>query len=175
MKARQDARKAVRDAKDAWFRRKADKAQGRRFGGKEVWRSICDMQQASRGLIPRRTGNIKDEEGQPCTSAEKNQQRWRRHFTAILNVESHFIPEEMGKVRQRPLRPQLADLPSVDELTEAVNKIRNGKAGCNSGILPEMVKVACQDPDFLDMLLDLVHTAWRERSVPKDCCASTHS
>ena len=31
-----------------------------------------------------------------------------------------------------------------------------------------MVKVACQNPDFLDLLLDLVHTAWRDKRVPKD-------
>lgn len=31
-----------------------------------------------------------------------------------------------------------------------------------------MVKVACQDPAFLDLLLDLVHTAWREKRVPED-------
>ena len=31
-----------------------------------------------------------------------------------------------------------------------------------------MVKVACQNPDFLDLLLDLVHTAWRDKCVPKD-------
>lgn len=32
----------------------------------------------------------------------------------------------------------------------------------------KMVKVACQDPAFLDLLLDLVHTAWREKRVPED-------
>ena len=53
-------------------------------------------------------------------------------------------------------------------MKEAISKIKNGKAGGSSGILPEMVKVACQDPDFLDLLLDLVHTAWREKCVPKD-------
>ena len=50
----------------------------------------------------------------------------------------------------------------------AVGKMKNGRTGGSSGILPEMVKVACHDPDFEDLLLDLVHTAWRERSVPKD-------
>ena len=60
------------------------------------------------------------------------------------------------------------ELPSSEELKEAISKIKNGKAGGSSGILPEMVKVACQDPDFLDLLLDLVHTAWREKCVPKD-------
>ena len=168
VKARQEAHKAVRDAKNAWFLRKAEVAQQQRFGGKEVWQSIRDMQRACRGLIPQRTGNIKDEDGEPCTSVDAKQQRWRRHFNGILNVESHFNQAELDRVRQRPMRPQLAELPSLEELVEAVGKLKNGKASGSSGILPEMVKVACQDPDFLDRLLCLVHTAWREKCVPKD-------
>lgn len=62
----------------------------------------------------------------------------------------------------------MAELPSLEELEEAVSKLKNGKSGGSSGVLLEMVKVACQDPDFLDLLLDLVHTAWGEKCVPKD-------
>ena len=42
------------------------------------------------------------------------------------------------------------------------------KAGESSGILPEIVKVACQDSGLLERLLSLVHTAWREKCAPKD-------
>ena len=44
----------------------------------------------------------------------------------------------------------------------------HGKAGGGSGILEEMVKSACCDCDFLDPLLDLVHTSWMEQRVPKE-------
>ena len=72
LKSRQDARKAVRNAKDTWFKRKADEVQESRFGEKKVWRCIRDMQRACRGLVPQRTGNIKDEEGRPwCTSSKE--------------------------------------------------------------------------------------------------------
>ena len=46
--------------------------------------------------------------------------------------------------------------------------LRNGKAGGNSNILPEMIKAACCQKDFMTLLLDLVHTVWRERRVPRD-------
>ena len=41
-----DARRAVRNAKDTWFKKKADEAQEARFGGKRIWRSIRDIQRA---------------------------------------------------------------------------------------------------------------------------------
>ena len=44
----------------------------------------------------------------------------------------------------------------------------NGKASENSSILPEMLKVACSDDDFLNLLLDLVHTVWKEWRVPQE-------
>ena len=56
----------------------------------------------------------------------------------------------------------------MEELVGAVGKLKNGKAGGISGIRPEILKVACQSPGFMDRLLDLVHTTWKEQSVPED-------
>ena len=71
-------------------------------------------------------------------------------------------------MRQRPVRPELAEKPTLGELTKALKKLKNGKAGGDSNILPEMIKAACCKEDFLAMLLDLIHTVWEERRVPRD-------
>ena len=111
---------------------------------------------------------IKYENGNPCTLLQEQQQRWR-HFTGVLNIHGQYDNEELEKVKQRPLRPEIAKLPSKEEIEKAVGKLKNTKAGGSSNILPEMVKAACCEDDFLDMLLDLVHTAWNEESqVPKE-------
>ena len=85
--------------------------------------------------------SIKEENGNPCTTPSAKQQRWRRNFTRVLNVQSQLDPEEMEKVRQRPLRSDLAQKPSLRELTKALGKLKNRKAGGSSNILPEMVNV----------------------------------
>ena len=54
----------------------------------------------------------------------------------------------------------MADLPSVEEMVEAVKGLRNGKAAGSNGILPEMLKVVCKVETFRSRLLDLVHSAW---------------
>ena len=167
-KARSEARRAVRAAKNAWFTSKAEEAQKSRFGGKKVWKCIRDMQYGRRGLVPSRLATVADEEGNPCTTVEAQQQRWRRHFTEILNIQSQFNQAEIEKARQRPVRHQLAEVPTMDELTDAIGKLKNGKAGGASGILPEMVKAACCEDDFLELLLDLVQATWKEGEVPKD-------
>lgn len=155
-KARRDARRGVREAKNTWFLGKAAEAQKGRHGGKIVWRCIRDIQRGRRGLVPLRSATVRDEDGNLCSTPELQQQRWRRHFTKILNIQSQFDAEELESARQRPLRPHMADVPSREELEEAIGKLKNGKAGGSSGILPEMVKAASCEDEFLDVLLDLV-------------------
>ena len=60
----------------------------------------------------------------------------------------------------------MADVQSMEELTEAVNKLKNGNVGGATGILPEMVKAACCEADFLEQLLELVEATWKEGEVP---------
>ena len=123
-----------------------------------VWRCIRDMQYRRRGLVPSRSVTIQDEEGKPCITPKARQQRWQRHFATVLNVQSQFSMEEVQRARQRPLRTQLERKSSLGELATALHKLKNGKAGGSSNILPEMVKAAGEEVTFQTLLLDLVHT-----------------
>ena len=96
-------------------------------------------------------------------------QQWRRHFKKIFHIQNQFNESEIIKARQRPIRHQLAEMLNMDRLTGAIGRLKNGKAGGLSGILPEMViKAACCEEDFLELLLDLVQMVWKESEVPKD-------
>ena len=116
--------------------------------------------------MPVKAAVVKDEDGNTCTAAKAQQERWRRHFTKILNIQSEFDVEELRNMRQRPPRPEIAEVPSEEELMSTVEKMRNGKAGGESGILPEMVKAACCDEEFLSKLLELVKDIWEVGCVP---------
>ena len=156
--ARRAARRAVRAAKDAWFQHKVLEAERGRNGGKLVWRCIRDIQRGRRGLVPVKTVVVKDDGGNTCTTAKAQQERWRRHFTKILNIQSYVDVEMLRKVRQRPPRPEMAEVPSEEELMSA--------GGGKSGILPEMVMVACYDEEFLSKLFELVKDIWEVGCVP---------
>ena len=51
--------------------------------------------------------------------------------------------------------------------------MKSRKEGGISGILPEMVKAACEDEEFMELFLALVHTAWNERQVPQEWAGAT--
>ena len=169
-RAHRGARRAVRMAKNTWFQKKASEAERGKNGGKLIWRCIRDMQHGRRGLVPVRTAAVKYEDGNLCNTPELQQQRWRRHFTKILNLQSEFSIKELSKVRQRPLRPAMAEPPSEEEVHSALGKMKSGKAGGETGILPEMLKAACYKEEFMEWLLELVKDVWRESQVPTDWC-----
>ena len=87
-------------------------------------------------VVPVRTAAVKDEDGNMCNTPEMQQQRWRRHFTKILNLQSEFSMEELSKVRQRPLRPAMAAPPHWAKicldgsLLEQVDVLNDLKQGC---------------------------------------------
>ena len=58
----------------------------------------------------------------------------------------------------------------------AVNKLKNGKAGVALELFPRWLRAR---EEFRALILDFVHTVWRERRVPKECADSvlicTHS
>jgi len=167
-KACGEARRATRRAKNSWFQKKAQEAQDGKNGGKVVWRCIRDIQRGRRGLVPVKCVRVRDEEGRECSTPQQQKERWQRHFSKILNIQSQFDEEEIKKARQQPLRANLEEPPSEEELLIAIRKLKSGKAAGQSGILPEMVKAASCDNDVLNLLLDLVHTVWKEERVPRD-------
>ena len=117
-----------------------------------------------------KTAVVRDEDGAVCDTPELQQQRWSRHFSQILNLQSVFDASEIAKVRQRKVRSDMADLPSKEELSSVLGKLKSGKAGGESSILLEMLKAACEEEEFMELLLELVEDVWRERRVPSDWC-----
>ena len=61
--------------------------------------NVFAISRGRRGLVPTRTAVVRDESGDVCITSEAQNERWRRHFTKILNVQSEFDMEELSKGR----------------------------------------------------------------------------
>ena len=93
---------------------------------------------------------VKDEEGNMCSTSVEQLERWRKHFTKILNNQNEFSAAEISRMQQRPTKPEM-----LPELCNTINKLRNRKAAGESSILPETVKAACNKDEILNGLLEL--------------------
>ncbi len=92
---RRAARRGTREVKNNWVLKKPEEAQKGRHGWKVVWRCIRDIQHRSRGLVPLKSVVVRDENGDLCSTPELQQQRWRRYFTQVPNVQSQFDELEL--------------------------------------------------------------------------------
>ena len=92
------ARRAMRLAKEQWLSCKAEEAERGRHSGKILWRCIRDIKRGRRDLVPMLSSMVRDEEGNACFTSEEQQERWRIHFTKILNVQSKISADEMSRV-----------------------------------------------------------------------------
>ena len=119
------------------------------------------MEHDRRGHVPSRVVTIHDENDVPCVNRASHHQRWRRHFTKVLNVISQYDETELDLVRQREVDISLAGLPHGQDVQVALSQIKSGKAAGSSGILPEMLMVGRANDDFVCMLTEIVRAAWR--------------
>jgi len=104
-----------------------------------------------------------------CVLVLKNSRRDGEDTFIRSYIESEFSMEELEMVKQKPMRPDMERLPSIEELYNAVGKLRNGTAAGKLGICIYFQKWSSQ-VEFLSRLLELIHDVWREGSVSSDGC-----
>ena len=164
--ARKEARSAVRSAQTAWFEKVAGEAEQSRFDSARVWKCIYALQRAHRGLVPTLVQTIKDEHGEVCSTVSAQHQRWRRHFSTVLNINSQLDMTLLGSLPQREIQQELDIRPSLSEVCKAVTQLQNGKAAGSSSILPELVKAGGKV--FANALLLILDAVWEEEQVPQE-------
>ena len=110
--------------------------------------------------------SVVDEQGNTLTTSADIQDHWFRHFGNVLNGESQFDASVVESLPDALLRPELDNSPSESEMLAATRMMKAGKAGGESGILPEMI--ICGGKELHTRLLELLHLVWDECAVVSD-------
>ena len=72
----------------------------------------------------------------------------------------------VNSAEKYPVRSDLDDLPTEEEVMEAMGKLKGRKAGGKSGILSEMVRGCIGE--IMDYILDMFPTVWKELRMPQE-------
>ena len=106
---------------------------------------------------------------QPCLrrrAASKQHQRWREHFSTLLNRPSAVDPTVLDQIPQKPVITSL-DLPrAIDKVLKAIRQTCSGKSPGVDGIPAEVFKSA--GPVALEALHSLLTSIWEEEDVSKE-------
>ena len=112
---------------------------------------------------------VKDENGVLLRDVELIRQRWVRWFHTLLNAKPPRLNPNIAEgLDQWPEDMPLGVQPTMQELTDAIRSLANGKAVVPDGVSVELFKITLNgDPALRRRLLDIVVRIWRGGEVPQ--------
>ena len=97
---------------------------------------------------------------------EEVKMTWHDHFTHVLNIPSRYHQGVLDGMPSLPSALGLDHPPTFDEFIEAISRLKKGKVGGRTGILPELLIHG--SPELQDRLLLLMGDVWNRGKVVKD-------
>ena len=121
------------------------------------------------GKRDRSSAYVQDENGVLLRDVELIRERWVRWFHTILNAKSPRLDPNIAEgLDQWPENMPLGVQPTMQELTEAIRSLANGKTVGPDGVSVELFKITLNgDPALHRRLLDIVVRIWRGCEVPQ--------
>ncbi|KAL8609476.1 hypothetical protein ACOMHN_037998 [Nucella lapillus] len=93
-------------------------------------------------------------------------ERWREHFSTLLNRPSTVSSEALDQIPQRPAMDSLDAPPTMEEVTKAINQTSSGKATGMDGIPAEFFKAA--GPVALEAFHGVLCSIWDTEDMPQE-------
>lgn len=112
---------------------------------------------------------IKDPTGSLITDTERKLPRWREHFSTLLNRDppatlSRELQEEADDAAPTDTIPVTP--PTLQETSEAIRRLKAGKASGADDILPELLK--CGGPATCEAMHKVLCNIWHTGQPPAD-------
>ena len=117
----------------------------------------------------RSSAYVKGEDGVLLRDVELIRERWVRWFHTLLNDKSpRFDLNIIEGLDQWPENMPLRVHPTMQELTDVIRSLANGKAVGPDGVSVEVFEITLNgDPALRRRLLDIVVRIWRGGEVPQ--------
>ena len=159
-------KRAVDEARESWIAKVAADGEAAVKDGKTRWESIRKLQRAFGGRKSVRPSAVKKLNGELAEGEAEVLQRWQQHFATLLNVQSSVDEEVLDAMPIHAQFCEFDDLPTEEELEEAIFKMKKGKAAGKSGILPELLLYG--GGALWLRLLELIQDMWNQGRVVSD-------
>ena len=118
------------------------------------------------GPTKSKSAPLKTLDGTVIHDKGKQMERWIEHYAELLSRETSVTADALQDVETLPCMTELDELPTEEELSDAIDCLSSGKAPGMDGIPPEVIK--CGKPVLLDELQTLLCECWEEGEVPQD-------
>lgn len=155
----------LRDMRDRWWVSKASEIQG--YADRHETKEFYSALKTVYGPTHSATVPLYAADGTTLLS-DKSEilLRWKQHFSDLLNMRSSITDEALNRIRVQPECSNLDLVPTLAEVTSAINAMKNGKAPGSDAIPAEVYKFG--GPELRLRLLNLFVEIWLAGDVPQD-------
>ena len=163
--ARSKLQKYTREKKSQWWEEKAEELQ--RAADKNDMKAFYNGLREVCGPQKRGTAQLLDQDGETVlTAKDETLNRFAQHFDQLLNVPGTVDQEALSSLTDMPPDVSLDDLPSFDELLDAIAATKENKAPGECGIPAEVWKHG--GLKLKERLHDLIVYIWRYEQMPQN-------
>ena len=163
--ARSKLQKYTREKKSQWWEEKAEELQ--RAADKNDMKAFYNGLREVCGPQKRGTAQLLDQDGETVlTAKDETLNRFAQHFDQLLNVPGTVDQEALSSLTDMPPDVSLDDLPSFDELLDAIAATKEKKAPGECGIPAEVWKHG--GLKLKERLHDLIVYIWRYEQMPQN-------
>ena len=75
-----------------------------------------------------KTAPLKSKSGEVITDKAKQMDRWIKHYSELYSRENVVHQSVLDAIDHLPLVPKLDEVPSIKELSKAIDRLHSGKA-----------------------------------------------
>ena len=159
-----EVKRATRRDRRAYHHRKADEAEeaASRGNQRELFKIARELGKTHKTY----NGVITDAAGNRLTTEEDKNQRWKEHFQSVLNCPEPDVVNTWSDVAQgQPLTINTAQI-TIDEVRNAVKKLKNHRSPGEDLISGEMLKALGEIG--LEKLTSILSNVWQKEVLPSD-------
>ena len=118
------------------------------------------------GPTIKKTAPLKTKSGEVITDSNKQMERWVEHYLELYSTENTITDQALDIIKTLPVMTELDTEPTEDDLSKAIDSLKNGKAPGKDAIPPEVIKHGKHA--LLHHLHVLLLLCWKEGTVPQD-------
>lgn len=118
------------------------------------------------GPTSTKTAPLKSKTGEVITDQSKQLQRWVEHYLELYATENVVTDAALDALPQLTVMEELDALPTMEELSKAIDCLSSGKAPGKDCIPPEVLKSG--KPALLQQLHELLCLCWEKGHIPQD-------
>ena len=113
-----------------------------------------------------KTAPLKAKSGEVITDQSKQLQRWVEHYLELYSTQNIVTDAALDALPRLPVMEELDEMPTLEELSKALDNLACGKAPGKDSIPSEVLKHG--KPSILQPLHELLCQCWVEGHIPQD-------